>query len=116
MVAISPVPDDSKDIIGIFELHGNVVPVLDLCERLGNRQQPIGINDRLIVVSLEKGYAAVIADEVFKLVKVSNGKIEPLPETLGNELPIISVIHREEGLLLVLDVERLLTNSVKLNP
>lgn len=103
------VPLAPDDIAGIINLRGRVVTAIDMRHRLG-----LGSRERTapMVVGIEsegESYGLVI-DSAGEVLKLGSGTAEPVPVNLDERLKrVASGIHRlENGLLVVLDVDRLL--------
>jgi purine-binding chemotaxis protein CheW len=106
---ITRVPLAPTDIAGLINLRGRIVTVIDLKRRLGIVDD---IGRGPMAVGIESGgesYGLVI-DNVGEVLKLGPETAEPLPVNLDDRLKrVASGIHRlDSGLLVVLDVDRLL--------
>jgi purine-binding chemotaxis protein CheW len=103
------VPLAPDDIAGVINLRGRIVTAIDLRQRLG----VAGDTGRgAMAVGIEgdgESYGLVI-DAVGEVLKPGIETAEPVPVNLDERLKrVASCVHRmEEGLLVVLDVDRLL--------
>jgi purine-binding chemotaxis protein CheW len=103
------VPLASDDIAGVINLRGRIVTAIDLRRRLGVSGD---IGQGPMAVGIESGgesYGLVI-DAVGEVLKPGIETAEPVPVNLDERLKrVASGVHRlEDGLLVVLDVDRLL--------
>jgi purine-binding chemotaxis protein CheW len=108
MVAIAPVPEAPPWFSGVIDLHGSVVPVLDLRQRFGHPGSQGNPDDRLVIIRLESGTLALVADEVTEVLDVPAQQLEKPPKALAGSRPLAAVIRCDDGLTLVLDAEHLL--------
>lgn len=103
------VPLSSDDIAGVINLRGRIVTAIDLRRRLGvsgdagRAQMAVGIE------SDGESYGLVI-DAVGEVLKLGAETFESVPVNLDERLKrVASGVHRlDEGLLVVLDVDRVL--------
>jgi len=103
MVSVTPVPDAPPWVIGVIDLHGRVIPVTDLRERLGHPAKEPHLNDRLLVMSLAERTFALVVDEVTEVLELPGSEVGILPDPLGDSRYLKAVVRREDGLILILD-------------
>ena len=108
MVAIAPVPEAPPWVAGVINLHGRVVPVVDLHQRFGWPAREPTLNDRLLVIQTLGQKAALWVDEVTEVLEVPSAQVEPPPQPLSRSRPLAAVIRRDGDLILVLDAGSLL--------
>ncbi len=112
MQPITRVPKTPAYIRGVTNLRGAVLPVVDLNRRLGRSQAPENSETRIIVVRSPIGLAGLVVDRVDSVRQVPASLIEPPPPMArtDNTAYLRGVARLEEGLVLLLDLERLLQN------
>jgi purine-binding chemotaxis protein CheW len=111
MVAVTPVPEAPPWIAGVINLHGRVIPTVDLRQRLGQPSREAHVDDRLLIVQVPQRTVAVMVDEVAEVLEVLAQQVEPAPDPLSQSCPLEAVVRREEELILVLCVTRLLPSE-----
>jgi purine-binding chemotaxis protein CheW len=111
MVSFTPVPDAPPWVIGVIDLHGRVIPVTDLRQRLGRPAKEPRLDDRLLVVSLPDRTFALVVDEVTEVLALPCGEVESPPDPLGDSRYLRAVVRREDGLILILDAARLFPST-----
>ena len=82
-VAISPLPNAPSCIEGIINVHGHVVPVLDLRELFRLPAKPIEITDHLIVVEIANSQVAIRVDRALDLISLDVENLEETRVMLG---------------------------------
>ncbi len=106
---VSPVPLSPEEVAGFLNLRGQIVTAIELRARLGlaPRTDQAAMN---VVVRDEDELYSLIVDEVGDVVQVGMDQVEATPQTLDPVWKQCSrgVIRLDEGLLLVLDVDRVL--------
>ena len=103
MVAATSVPDSPRWVVGAIDLHGRVLPVADLRERLGHPPKDAHVDDRLLIVSHDERTFALVVDEVTEVLDVPGDAVAPPPDPICTSRYLSSVVRREEGLILVLN-------------
>jgi len=110
---IAPVPGAPEYVLGIINLRGNVVTVIDTRTRFG---LPIGELDdasRIVIIESDQQVVGILVDSVAEVVELQQSEIDSPPNT-GNEESsryIQGVASRDDDLLIVVDLNKLLTEE-----
>lgn len=110
---ITSVPLMPGYVHGVLNLRGNVVPVIDLAFRFGNRPTGVGRRTCIIILELPIGntsqLAGLIVDAVDEVLDIEPGQIEPPPEfgTGINTRFIQGMARQGNGFLIILKAEAL---------
>lgn len=105
MVAIAVLPGAPPVVRGAVNVHGRILPVIDLRRRLELPDRDYGVDDRLLLVRTARRLLAVAIDEVVGLVEVAERAITP-PEVAAPRVPrLAGVAPQPDGLLLIHDVD-----------
>ena len=110
---IAPVPGAPPYVLGIINLRGNVVTVIDTRTRFGLSDTEITDNTRIIVIEAEKNVVGILVDAVAEVVYLKQSEIETAPN-VGNEESakfIQGVCHKNGELLILIDLNKLLTDE-----
>jgi purine-binding chemotaxis protein CheW len=110
---IAPVPGAPDYVLGIINLRGNVVTVIDTRTRFGLPSAELGDASRIIVIESEKQVVGILVDAVAEVVELSESDIDVAPNVGTEESSryIQGVATREEGLLILVDLNKLLTDE-----
>lgn len=107
----TPLPDAPPFVRGVINLRGQVMPVIDLSQRLGKGAAEDGPRQVIIVVENQTDVAGLLVDAVCDSFTVEADAINP-PPSLGDveESPLVSaVITTGEGdMTVLLAVSRIL--------
>lgn len=71
-----PVTDTNSDLIGVFYLKQQLIPVLHLDLLLGYSLKNCHINDFLIIIQWESLQIGIIVHEILEMIEVDNNLIE----------------------------------------
>lgn len=109
MVAVSPLPQAPAVVLGVINLHGQVIPVLDLRRRFGLPLCDYGLTARLLVVRTRRRTLALPVDEVLGVSGVAAEAVAPPDAILPGIGHVAGIVTLADGLLLIHDVEACLS-------
>lgn len=110
---IAPVPGAPDYVLGIINLRGNVVSVLDTRLRFGLDRKATDDSTRIIIIELDSQTIGILVDSVAEVEDVQSDEVDTAPG-VGNEESaryIAGVVSRSNGLLILVDVQRLLSEQ-----
>ncbi len=107
-VEITPLPNAPDRVLGVIDVQGRAVPVVNTRARLGLPPRAIGRSDRFIIAETSGGTVSLVVDEVIGLVETeaidgADGGV-PIPE----KGCIDRVTRSDEGIILVCDLDSLI--------
>lgn len=108
---IAPVPGAPSYVIGIINLRGNVVTVIDTRERFGLPAADVTDNTRIVILESEDQVVGIMVDSVAEVVYLRESEIETAPNVGNDESSryIQGVCHKNDTLLILIEIEKLLT-------
>ncbi|CAH0525220.1 chemotaxis protein CheW [Vibrio hippocampi] len=110
---IAPVPGAPDYVLGIINLRGNVVTVIDTRARFGLMGGEITDNTRIIVIESERQVIGILVDSVAEVVYLRSSEIDTTPSVGTDESSkfIQGVSNREGKLLILVDLNKLLSED-----
>jgi len=111
MQDVTSVPHRPDYVSGVINLRGRITPVVDLRKRFDLADLEISRDSRIVVVDIDGDDIGMIVDAVTEVLRISTTQIEP-PSTMiaaGGSDYIVGIAKLEERLVLLLDLERVLT-------
>ena len=99
---LRPVAEAPLHVMGVFDLRGALVPVVDLDLRMGDPARPYRLEDAAVVVDHEGGPTGVVANEVLGVEPVPPEQVESRPEYVMGRAPLLAGFARAGGRLLTL--------------
>jgi purine-binding chemotaxis protein CheW len=104
---LTPVPNAPDYVLGVMALRGTVLPVIDLCRRLGLPPGKQDEKSRIIVVSVNDEDAGIHVDRVTGVVRISPDAVRPTPETIEHGAEFLrGIARKEDKLYILLDTEK----------
>ena len=103
------VPSVPDYVLGVFNLRGNVIPLIDLRKRFSLNVTKQSSNTRYIVMKDEDNIAGFVIDRLTEAIRIDRNRIDPPPATLVKDKGMIYGIgKRDQNILTILKVESLL--------
>ncbi|MEQ1876855.1 MAG: chemotaxis protein CheW [Bdellovibrionia bacterium] len=118
MPEITPIPAAPKYFLGIMNLRGQVISIIDLREKLGIRSGENREENAVIILNLDNVYIGVIVDSIKTVLSLSQDDLS-VPTEVGRNIQLDYISHfaRYEGKLIsilniakALDIEEI-TNA-----
>ncbi len=106
VVEITPLPEAPAPILGIINVEGRVMPVLNTRKWLGFPEREIELQDVLVIVSVNGRSMALLVDEVKPVTEVPIDEVIDSQEIVRSSGSVERVAKSEDGLLMVLTAER----------
>ena len=111
---ITKVPNTPAFLEGVFNLRGQVVPVVDQRLRFGMAQLDDGSRRRLVVVRTARHRAGLIVDSVSEVMRTDADAIADAPNLTGEATRLVNgIVNLEKAgrIVLILDPAELLTRA-----
>lgn len=112
-VEVAPVPGAPNYVLGIINLRGNVVSVIDARTRFGLQPKESDEMSRIIVIEAQQQILGILVDSVAEVVDIERDEIDTAPNVGNAETSkyIDGVVSRGDKLLILVDLNKLLTQS-----
>jgi purine-binding chemotaxis protein CheW len=109
---LSPLPNAPRDLLGMIDVRGEGLAVLDLADRLGFAARGADAGDARILVLERAGQApvGVIADRVRDVLEIPPDQVDPPPAIPGGWRPdaVHGVARLDGRIAYVLDLDAIL--------
>lgn len=110
---VRPIPNAPSYVEGIFNLRGEIIPVINLHRRFHIKHAELSEEDELlsgfVIININSRHLAVLIDKVSRVVSISTSQIQPPPQVIsgiGTEY-IHGVVSENDHYLIILDIDRL---------
>ncbi len=110
---IAPVPGAPGYVLGIINLRGNVVTVIDTRDRFGLPAAEVTDNTRIVIIESDGQVIGIMVDAVTEVVYLRQSEIETAPNVGTDESSrfIQGVCHKNDELLILVDLDKLLSDD-----
>jgi purine-binding chemotaxis protein CheW len=109
VVAITPLPGAPAIVLGIIDLGGAVIPVINIRKRFNQPPRDLRLSDHLVVATTGKRTVALLVDETKGVIEASPESYAPAGDIVPRLELVDGAIKLEDGLILIHDLGRLLS-------
>ncbi len=113
MTDVAPVPGAPHYVMGIINLRGNVVTVLDTRKLLDLATSDITDSSRIMIIESGKVTVGLLVDSVAEVVNIASSEIDP-PPSVGNDEGsryIQGIYSTEQQILILIDLNKLINEE-----
>jgi len=109
LMALHPLPGAGPDVVGLLDLHGRSLVVVDLGMRLGlPRPEPYHADTPVVICNAGEGRAGLVVNEILGVMTAEASAVQPTGALAGKILGVEGILRTEQGLALLLDPHQLL--------
>ena len=110
---IAPVPGAPAYVLGIINLRGNVVTVIDTRNRFGLPSTDVTDQSRIVIIEVDGHVIGILVDAVAEVVYLRQSEIETAPNVGNDESAkfIQGVCNKNNELLILVELDKLLTEQ-----
>ncbi len=111
---ITPVPQTPEFVIGVINLRGKVIPVVDLRLKFGLEYTPYNRETCIIVIEGEHGQIGMVVDQVSEVVDFIEENIEASPQ-MGEKMNFVLGMGKvDERVIILIDIVSALSKEAML--
>jgi purine-binding chemotaxis protein CheW len=114
--AVTRIPHSPHDVLGVLDLRGAVVPIVDLRLRFGLPNAMYDVTTVIIVLTLDrgrgKGEVGLVVDAVSDVADIDAAQVRPPPHLGASSATeyVKCLLTLKERMVVLLDVDRLLAS------
>ena len=106
---ITPLPQAPAIIMGVINVQGHVIPVINLRKRFRLTERELELSDQFIVGTTPRRTVALVVDTVLGVADFPTHEITPSTHIVPGLSPIAGVIKTMEDVLLIHDLDACLS-------
>lgn len=108
---ITPIPESSPVLFGVFDLHGRTIPVISFRHLLALPEKKMDLEDVFIIVNVHDHQIALLTDQIIGVSELEKEESAAAVE-LFPELAMTHVVKYEELLIPLLDIDALIDREI----
>lgn len=108
-VAVTPLPKAPGVVAGIIDIHGEIVPVVDIRIRFGLPERGIAPGDQLLVARTAVRKLAVIVNDVSGVIDCSETDRVAADAVVPGAEYLQSIVRLADGMVLIQDLDAFLS-------
>jgi purine-binding chemotaxis protein CheW len=107
---VTRIPQTPEHLLGVLNLRGAIVPIMDLRLRFGLERESFGDNTVVIIVAVEERLFGIVVDAVSDVVDIDPAAIKPVPDmgVVVDTRYLKGLATHVERMVMLLDVEKLM--------
>ena len=106
--AITPLPKAPEVVLGVLDLHGQVIPVINLRRRFRLPERPLRVSDQFVIAQAKLRTVALVVDSAEGVLEGGGEAVTPPEQILAGIGHLEGVTRTEDGLVLIHDLATLL--------
>ncbi len=110
-VEFTRVPSTPDYVLGVFNLRGSVIPLIDLRFKFGLQDAKQNEDTRYIVIKNNNEVAGFVIDKLTEAIRIKENLIDPIPETHEEGELIYGVGKKDDRIFTILKIEGLLKRT-----
>ncbi len=110
-VEFTRVPSTPDYVLGVFNLRGSVIPLIDLRLKFGLQEARQNEDTRYIVIKNNNEVAGFVIDKLTEAIRIKENLIDPIPETHEEGDLIYGVGKKDDRIFTILKVAGLLKRT-----
>ena len=103
----TPIPHSPPDVVGVINLRGTVIPIIDLASKLGLPSSSTNERSAIVVTEVGGMVIGILVDQVSDILTVKASDLQPAPEvtTSFDRAFTEGIITRENGMICFLNMD-----------
>ena len=114
MEDVTAIPGTENYILGVINLRGKIIVVIDLAKKLGLSVKEKDKNTRVLITEIEGNTMGMVVDSCNDVLRITGDKIEPAPPTITQKINadyIQGVGVLEKRLLILVDLGKVIESK-----
>lgn len=108
MVAVTPLPEAPASVLGVVNVGGRVIPVINLRARFGLRDRAPELDDRLMIVELPHRAVGLVVDQIIGITPSQGDEFAAAGEVMFAEQTVEGILNLEGDMVVIHNLEALL--------
>lgn len=109
VVEITPLPKAPDIVLGIVNVEGQIIPVVNIRKRFRLPKRELNLSDVLIIAQISRRIVALVTDDASGVIEGSGQDITEAKEILPCMEYVKGVVKLKDGLILINDLENFLS-------
>jgi purine-binding chemotaxis protein CheW len=109
----TPIPHSPPEVIGVMNLRGSVIPIIDLAYKLGMKSTVANERSAIVVAEVHNMVIGMLVDRVSDILTVPSSQVQPVPEITASFDKTFSegIIANENGMICFLNLSKMFHSS-----
>ncbi len=105
----TPIPHSPPEIIGVMNLRGSVIPIIDLAYKLGMKSTVANERSAIVVAEVHTMVIGMLVDRVSDILTIPSSQVQPVPEVTASfdKTFCEGIIANENGMICFLNLAKM---------
>jgi len=108
-VEITPLPGAPGIVLGLIDIEGAIVAVVDVRTRFGFPVREIGVDDRILVARTGRRTIGILVDTAGEVIEADEADLNRDAVGSTADGAVVGALRTAEGIVLIHDLEKLLS-------
>lgn len=109
VVEITPLPKAPDIVLGIIDVQGGIIPVIDVRKRFRFPERETQLNDQLVIARTAKRNVALLADDVTGVMACPKERIVKAEKVVSGMEFVEGIVKIDAGMILIHDLDTFLS-------
>ena len=109
VVDVTPLPKAPEIVLGVVNVQGRIVPVINLRGRFRLPQHEIALSDQFVIARTSRRPVALVVDAVAGVLEISEQEIVRAQDVLPELEYVEGLVKLDDGLVLIHDLDKFLS-------
>lgn len=111
MVEITPVSGMPEYLEGIINVHGTIMPVINLRLRMHLKQRSVALEDKLIIAHFQSKAFVLMVDSVHDVIHIEEQHFLIPDERIENQDFFTKIVKMHKDIIFLINIEHLLPHG-----
>lgn len=109
VVGITPLPEAPDIVLGIIDVQGGIIPVIDVRKRFRFPARETHLNDQLIIARTARRTVVLLADDVTGVMACPRERIVEAEKVVSGMAFVEGIVKIDEGMILIHNLDTFLS-------
>ncbi|NKN35440.1 purine-binding chemotaxis protein CheW [Agrobacterium sp. a22-2] len=112
---VTPIPHAPYEVLGVINLRGTVIPIIDLAVKLGMPGTEASERSAIIVTDVNNMTLGLLVEGVSDILTVPAESLQPVPQTAGQAAKFSEgILAHQDAMICFLNLEELFAASLNI--
>jgi purine-binding chemotaxis protein CheW len=109
----TPIPHAPPEIVGVMNLRGSIIPIIDLAYKLGMQSTAADQRSAIVVAEVHRMVIGLLVDRVSDILTVSASQIQAIPQVAASAGSNYAegIIAHGDGMICFLNLSRMFEDA-----
>ena len=111
MVEVTPLPNAPEVVLGVIDLHGNIIPVMSMRKRFGRQEPEASLSGQLIVAETDTRRVALVVSSVTGVIERTVQEVTEAEKIVPGAPYLEGFFKLDDGIVFIHNVDRFLSKK-----